>query len=162
MATHTMKLENPSIADQMFSDLSPTLSQALEDAAFTTTYHSGSVLFAEGQSPRGIFLLRHGRVKLSVRNREGKLSILRIAHAGEILGMSEAVSAAVSDRSHEATAETHGTCEVSFIRQSDFQRLMRVHPELTRWVAQQLSYDYDVVGPHFLRLNAVVDNFTFC
>src|SRR5215470_10922832 len=115
MAIPTVNVDSLPEAGHMFSGLPPAVSQALEDAAFTTTYPSGSVLFTEGQSPRGIYLLRHGRVKLSVRNRDGKLSILRIAQAGEVLGMSAAVSGAVSDRSCDATAETQGTCEVSFI-----------------------------------------------
>ncbi|HXZ80257.1 MAG TPA: cyclic nucleotide-binding domain-containing protein [Terriglobales bacterium] len=162
MAPQVINLDDPPAANQMFADLPAAVSRALENAASTATYPSGTVLFDEGQSPRGIYLVRRGRVKLSVRNRDGNVSILRIAHAGEVLGLSAAVAAAVTDRGCQATAQTQGDCQVSFIRQSDLLRLMRIYSELTRWVAQQLGRDYDVVGPQFLRLNAVIHNFTLC
>ncbi|HMK30873.1 MAG TPA: Crp/Fnr family transcriptional regulator [Terriglobales bacterium] len=139
MAAHAIKVGSVSSIDQLFPDLTPAVSAALEEAAFTTAYPSGAVLFVEEQSSRGVFIVRRGRVKLSVSGSDGKVLILRIAEAGELLG----VSAAVSARGYEATAETQGPCEVSFIRQNDLQRLMRIHKELPLWVAQQLSRDYD-------------------
>ncbi|HXZ81787.1 MAG TPA: Crp/Fnr family transcriptional regulator [Terriglobales bacterium] len=139
MAAHAIKVNAVPQSGQMFPELPSEISQALDEVAFTTTYPSGAVLFVEEQAPRGIFIVRRGRVKLSVSGSDGKVLILRIAEPGELLG----VSAAVSARGYEATAETQGPCEVSFIRQADLQRLMRVHRELPLWVAQQLSRDYD-------------------
>jgi len=139
MPAHAIKLSSVSAQEQIFPDLSPAVSQALKEVAFTITYPSGAVLFLEGQGPRGIFIVRRGRVKLSVSGSNGKVLILRIAESDDILG----VSAAVSARGYEATAETQGPCDISFIRQSDFQRLMRIHHELPLLVAQQLSRDYD-------------------
>ena len=45
-------------ADKMFCDFPPAVADALEQEAITTTYPTGAVLFAEGQAPRGIFIVR--------------------------------------------------------------------------------------------------------
>ena len=50
------------------------------------------MLFVEGQAPRGIFVLCKGRVKLSICSTDGKTLILKIAEAGEVLGLSASVS----------------------------------------------------------------------
>jgi CRP/FNR family transcriptional regulator, cyclic AMP receptor protein len=125
-------------ADKTFCDFSPALADALEEAALTTTYPTGAVLFAEAQAPRGIFIVRRGRVKLSICGSDGRTLILRIVEAGWPLG----VAAVISGRAYEATAETQEPCEISFIRQSDLLRLMRLHGELALWMTQHVSSDY--------------------
>src|SRR6185312_6379209 len=62
----------------------------------------GESLFTEGQNPKCVFIVRSGRVKLTVSSREGKTAILRIAGPGEILGLSAAMSSAPHETSAEA------------------------------------------------------------
>ena len=52
------------------------------------------------------------------------------------------VAAVVSGRQYEATAETQEPAEISFVRQTDLLRLMRIHGELALWVTQHISQDY--------------------
>jgi CRP/FNR family cyclic AMP-dependent transcriptional regulator len=125
-------------ADKTFCDLPPAVADALEQEALTTTYPTGAVLFAEGQAPRGVFIVRRGRVKLSVCGSDGRTLILRIVDAGHPLG----VAAVVSGRQYEATAETQEPSEISFLRPSDLLRLMRQHGEFALWVTQHISADY--------------------
>jgi CRP/FNR family transcriptional regulator len=125
-------------AIKTLGDFPPSLADALEQEAITTTYPAGAVLFAEGQAPRGVFIVRGGRVKLSICGSDGRTLILRIVEAGCPLG----VAAVVSGRPYEATAETQEPCEVSFLRQCDLLRLMRLHGELALWVTQHISQDY--------------------
>jgi CRP/FNR family cyclic AMP-dependent transcriptional regulator len=124
--------------DKTFCDFPPAVAEALEQDALTTSYPTGAVLFAEGQSPRGVFIVRRGRVKLSVCGSDGRTLILRIADVGCPLG----VAAVVSGRQYEATAETQEPAEISFLRQSDLLRLMRQHGEFALWVTQNISADY--------------------
>jgi CRP/FNR family cyclic AMP-dependent transcriptional regulator len=124
--------------DKTFCDLSPAVVDALELEALTTTYPTGAVLFAEGQAPRGVFIVRRGRVKLSICGSDGRTLILRIVEAGGALG----VAAVVAGYKYEATAETQEPCEISFLRQSDLLRLMRLYGELALWVTQHISQDY--------------------
>jgi CRP/FNR family transcriptional regulator, cyclic AMP receptor protein len=124
--------------DKTFCDLPPAVADALEQEALTTSYPTGAVLFAEGQAPRGVFIVRRGRVKLSICGSDGRTLILRIVDAGCPMG----VAAVVSGRHYEATAETQEPSEISFLRPIDLLRLMRVHGELALWVTQHISEDY--------------------
>jgi|ERR1700723_711840 CRP/FNR family transcriptional regulator, cyclic AMP receptor protein len=125
-------------ADKTFGDLSQASVDALEQAVVTTSYPTAALLFAEAQSPRGVYIIRRGRVKLSLCGSDGRTLILRIADVGCPLG----VAAAVSGRPYEATAETQEPCEISFLRPADLSRLMRQHGELGLWVTQHISRDY--------------------
>jgi CRP/FNR family transcriptional regulator len=134
-------LDNPqklAPEDKTFCDLSPAVVDALELESLTTTYPTGAVLFAEGQAPRGVFIVRRGRVKLSICGSDGRTLILRIVEAGGPMG----VAAVVAGYKYEATAETQEPCEISFLRQSDLLRLMRQYGELALWVTQHISQDY--------------------
>jgi CRP/FNR family transcriptional regulator, cyclic AMP receptor protein len=139
MGTHIVNnAEKLAPADKTFCDLPPAVADALEQEALTTTYPTGAVLFAEGQAPRGVFIVRRGRVKLFICGSDGRTLILRIVDAGCPLG----VAAVVSRRQYEATAETQEPCEISFLRHSDLLRLMRLQGELALWVTQHISEDY--------------------
>lgn len=124
---------------ETLGNLPPTEADALEQAALTTTYPTGAVLFAEAQSPRGVFIVLRGRVKLSVCGSDGRTLILRMAEAGDLLG----AASVMSGRAYEATAETQEPSEVSFVRQSDLLKLMRQHGEIALWVTQHVSHDYN-------------------
>jgi CRP/FNR family transcriptional regulator, cyclic AMP receptor protein len=139
MATHIVNNVQKNLTiDKTFSDLPATVASAIEQEALTTTYPTGAVLFAEGQAPRGVFIVRRGRVKLSICGSDGRTLILRIVDSGCPMG----VASAVSGRQYEATAETQEPSEISFIRQSDLLRLMRQHGEIALWVTQHISQDY--------------------
>lgn len=139
MATHIVNhVQKPAAAGKSFGDFPPAVAEALEQEALTITYPAGAVLFAEGQAPRGVFIVRRGRVKLSICGSDGRTLILRMVDPGSPLG----VAAAVSGRQYEATAETQEPSEVSFLRQTDLLRLMRQHGEIALWVTQHISQDY--------------------
>ena len=139
MATHIVNtLQKPAAADKTFCDLPPAIAEILENEAITTTYPTGAVLFAEGQAARGVFIVRRGRVKLSICGSDGRTLILRMVETGCPLG----VASVVSGRPYEATAETQEPSEISFLRHSDLLRLMRLHGEIALWVTQHISQDY--------------------
>ncbi len=122
----------------LLSGLSRPEVAAFEAIQVTTTYPPGSVLFVEGEVPRGVFVLSSGRVKLSIGSASGKIMILRIAKPGEILGLHAVVSNAV----FQATAQTLEPCRVSFVRGNEFLRFLREHPKASFEAARQLSASY--------------------
>ena len=126
-------------ADKIFCNLPTQTVQALEAIKYTTAYPKGAVLFVEGQAPRGVFILCRGRVKLSICSSDGKTLILKIAEAGEVLGL----SASVSSKPYELTAETLDPCQVNFVKREDFLRFLREHNEVCLKVAEQLSEKYN-------------------
>ncbi len=125
--------------ERLFCDLPASALQAFESIKYATAYPKGAVLFVEGQAPRGIFVLCKGRVKLSICATDGKTLIVKIAEPGEVLGL----SATVSGKPYELTAETIDPCQVNFVKREDFLRFLRDHSEACFKVAEQLSEKYN-------------------
>lgn len=123
---------------QWFCGLSTESLRSLGDASHLITYPSGALLFVEGQSPRGAFVLCAGKVKLSTTSREGKVLILRIAEAGEALGL----SAVISGEPFELTAETTGPCQVNFIERDALLERIGKNGELGLRSSQALSREF--------------------
>jgi CRP/FNR family transcriptional regulator len=123
---------------QFFSHLSAEELRELEEMEYDSNYPPNAVLFMEKDLPRGIFILREGRIKLSICSSDGKKLILRVADAGELLDM----TAAISGMPYEMTAETLHSCKVSFIRREDFLRFLVAHPDVYQSVARELSRNY--------------------
>ena len=126
-------------SDRIFCDLATPALQSFEAIKYATAYPKGAVLFVEGQAPRGIFVLCKGRVKLSICATDGKTLILKIAEPGEVLGL----SATVSGKPYELTAETIDPCQVNFVKREDFLRFLREHADACFRVAEQLSDKYN-------------------
>ncbi len=97
----------------------------------------GSVLFEEGAAPTGVFLLRAGRVKLSVSSRKGKTVLLQVASPGEFLGL----GAVLAGRPYEMTAQTVSPAEVVFAPREEFIRFLRERPPVCLEVIRLLSYE---------------------
>jgi CRP/FNR family transcriptional regulator len=98
-------------------------------------YPAGTVLFEEGEPPKGIFLLCTGAVKLSMGSPADDRTITRVAHAGEILGLSSAISA----EPHETTAQTLVSSELLFVNRKDFLQYVHEHTTACWQVVLQLS-----------------------
>jgi CRP/FNR family cyclic AMP-dependent transcriptional regulator len=121
-----------------FCHLGATAVKDFDAIKSTSTYPKGALLFVEKQDARGVFVLCEGEVKLSISSSEGKTLIMRIARAGELLGL----VAAMAGTSYEVTAETIHPCQVAFVRKEDFQRYLANHPEATKNVFSQMSTQY--------------------
>lgn len=121
-----------------FCQLPPTTIKDFDAIKSSTIYPKGALLFMEKQDPRGVFVLCEGEVKLSISSSEGKTLIMRVAKAGEILGL----MAALSGGPYEATAETLHPCQIAFVRREDFQRFVAKHPEASQGVVRQMGVQY--------------------
>jgi CRP/FNR family cyclic AMP-dependent transcriptional regulator len=104
-----------------------------------------AVIFIEGQTPHGIFMLCQGQAKLSTTSRDGKTLILRIAQAGDVLGL----HATVTGKPHEVTVETTQACQLNFVSREDLLLFLKGHSDACLQAAQHISRDcqsaYDVV-----------------
>jgi len=125
-------------AEGFFCDLPEEALRAVEAIEDTGVYPKDALLFVEGQSPRGIFVLCEGRVKLSTCSSEGKTLILGVAKPGDVLGL----SATVSGQPCEVTAEVLEPCQVNFVKREDFLRFLQEHGQACLRVAQHLSHYY--------------------
>jgi CRP/FNR family transcriptional regulator, cyclic AMP receptor protein len=108
------------LSDRIFCDPPPSALQTFENIKFATAYPPGAVLFVEGQMPRGIFVICKGSV-LSINSSSGRTVIVKLAEAAEVLGL----SATISGKPYEVTAETIDPCQVNFVKREDFLEFLK-------------------------------------
>jgi CRP/FNR family transcriptional regulator len=99
--------------------------ESLSAITSAAVYPKGVTLFVEGQSPRGVFVLCSGRVKLSTSSADGRTLILRISESGDVLGL----PATVTGKPYELTAEVIEPTQANFMARDDFLRFLRDHGE---------------------------------
>ncbi len=124
--------------ERLFCNMSSNSVNALETIKFTGVYPKGSLLFVEGEMPRGIFILCSGRAKLTTSSSEGKTLIVKIAEPGEVLG----ASATILGKPYEVSAETIEPAQLNFIKRDDFLKFLTTNAEACMHTAQQLSEKY--------------------
>ena len=128
-------------SDRIFCDLPGPALRAFEKIKYTTSYPEGAVLFVEYQEPRGIYIVCRGSVKLSASAANGRTMIVKLAEAGEVLGL----GATISGRPYEMTAVTLDPCQISFVKREDFLRFLKDDVQVCLRVAEQLSEKYYMV-----------------
>ena len=127
------RLRTPSF----FCDLAPDAIEDFNRIKHAAVFPEHTVVLVEGQSPCGIFVLCQGRAKLSTTSREGKTLIVRIAEAGEVLGL----HAVVTGGRYELTVETMQPCQLDFVGREDFLRFLKTHPLASLHATQHLARD---------------------
>ncbi|MEO8379475.1 MAG: cyclic nucleotide-binding domain-containing protein [Acidobacteriota bacterium] len=95
---------------------------------------AGETLFHEGESPRGVYVLHSGTVKLFFEGRKGAKA-LREAQAGQMLGL----SCLVTQRAHDCTATAAEPCEIAFIGRDDLMHALDGSPAVWFGVLHELS-----------------------
>lgn len=98
---------------------------------------AGKLLYRESESPTGVYVLLSGEVDLLFSSRSGQAKPLRIAEAGQILGL----SCVVSGRMHDCSATARTACVTGFIAKDKFLSLLDENPSLWFSVLQMLSTD---------------------
>ena len=126
------------VRDGFFCRFSAPVMRAVDMISHHTVMPEGALLFVEGQTSRGIFILCSGKVKLSTTSKEGKVLILKQAETGEVLGL----SAAISGTDYEMTAETASACQLNFIGRQDFMKILQNESEVGMHAALWLSREF--------------------
>jgi CRP/FNR family transcriptional regulator, cyclic AMP receptor protein len=98
-------------------DLRSLLSQiCASNTRNRTRFHDrGIVLFAEGDPVRGVYVLKTGSAAVSVSSSEGRVVILRLAHAGEVLGL----NCVLSNSFYGTTVKTLAPCYIDFMSRAE-------------------------------------------
>jgi len=104
---------------------------------------AGTILFNEGDQPRGIYLIHSGTIELLMRARNGDWKQIRAASASDILGL----ESVVSRRTHDATARAITPCDLGFIERESFLRVLDESPAIwfsvLRLLSQGVNTSYD-------------------
>ena len=131
-------LSCPVREEHIFCNLPMQAMQKLNDIKSTAVYPKSTMLFIEGQQPRGVFVLCTGKAKLYTSSREGKTIITKLSHGGDVLGL----NATISNRPYEVTAEMTEAGQANFITRDSLLHFMREFGEVAVRVAEQLSKNY--------------------
>src|SRR5438132_54375 len=115
-----------------------------EPVALGKLYPRNAVLFSEGDTARGAYVLRTGGAKISISSADGKKLIMRIARPGDVLGL----YAGLTGRPFEATAEMVEGGRIDFISRTDLLNLM----------GRQQSFSSDLVEMFSRQFSELVDN----
>ena len=86
-----------------------------------TLHGRGRVLFAEGEHARGVYILRTGRAAVSISSSEGRVVLLRMAQAGDVLGL----NSVLRNCSYDTTVKTLEPCRTDFISRAELVELMQ-------------------------------------
>jgi len=120
-----------------FCGLGPEALAAFNRIKHAAVFPGHAVVQVEGQNPWGIFVLCQGRAKLSTTSREGKTLIVRIAEAGEVLGL----HAVITNAPYELTVETMQPCQLNFVGREDTIRFLKDHADASLHATQHLARD---------------------
>jgi CRP/FNR family cyclic AMP-dependent transcriptional regulator len=131
--------EHAYLKSEFFTQLSEPARADLASLIFPSAYPAHSTLFAETQPASGIVVVLEGEVRLSINSSDGRRLSFRIAKAGEVLGL----SATVSGKPYEMTAETLYPAKVAHVTQQAFLHFLARHPEAYQTVARQMIGTYN-------------------
>jgi CRP/FNR family transcriptional regulator, cyclic AMP receptor protein len=110
----------------------------LEVNSIPMEYRRGNILFREGDECSAVFVLCSGRVKVSATSREGRTFILRIAGAGDVLGMGSALQGG----DYEVTAEAIEPTLARVLRTKFFKQMIQEFGDAGLGAARALAGDY--------------------
>ena len=139
-ASRLAVVENGAKKDSLsdfYEGLSVGACTALQKIEHIASFPAGAIIFMEGQPARGVYVLRHGRVKLLTTNSDGRTLILKIAKPGEALGL----NSVITGKPYDLTAEILQPAELAFIPRADFFRCITEHGDACMHFASLLSRD---------------------
>lgn len=125
-------------SNKFFCQLPPKTLRDFDEITVGNLYPKGALLFGEGQSPRGVYILCQGRLKLSMTSRVGRSLILGIMEAGEVLGL----NAVISNTPYGVTAEVLEPCQAKFVRKEDFLKFIEYDDQVRLNVLEHISRHY--------------------
>jgi CRP/FNR family transcriptional regulator len=110
-------------ADRKEADLHGLLREihAAKISNLNSVHLRGTILFAEGETSRGVYMLRSGRATVSISSSEGRVVMLRVAQAGDVLGL----NSVLQNAPYDTTVKTLELCRTDFISRADLMDLVQ-------------------------------------
>jgi CRP/FNR family transcriptional regulator, cyclic AMP receptor protein len=128
----------PNASKHPFCNLNETSRSFLDANSIPMEYRRGNILFRQGDESSAVFVVCSGRVKVSATSSEGRTLILRIAAAGDVLGM----GAALHGDEYEVTAEAIEPSQVRVLRTRFFKQMLQEYGDASLGAAHALAKDY--------------------
>jgi CRP-like cAMP-binding protein len=101
---------------------------------FNRTYPRGTMLFAEGETGKELFVIQKGSVKI-VRVVDNKEVLLAMLKAGDIFGE----MALLEEKPRSAGAVAHEDCHILVVNKSNFKVIIATQPQLVAKITTLLA-----------------------
>lgn len=101
---------------------------------------AGKIIYREGTNPKGIYILKKGKVKIYQTNQDSRKQIMYIYTKGEIFGYRPILCNQV----HPVTAAALEDCSYDFIPRDFFMDCLRHSNELCSVLLVSLSHEFSV------------------
>lgn len=111
----------------LFSDLTDAELEVISRRVATEQYKKGAPIFREGESTRGIYLVKNGRVEISKNTPDGWKQTLAILADNHIFGE---LSIIEDKTKHGADATAIDDTDVFWIKTDDFKALEKSDPAM--------------------------------
>jgi CRP-like cAMP-binding protein len=113
----------------------PVLIQGLEKQSTPISCSEDLVLFRQGDAPIGLYILKSGKVTLTMSSLDGKEIVSTKAAAGSLLGL----PGLIGNEPYTLTAIALTGAQLAFVARDSFTALMRTDPLLALKVLQVLA-----------------------
>jgi len=121
----------------LFSALADRIVGELETKLVMSEPRSGSVLYRQNEKTKGVFVLFRGRIRLSALVAGDRTALLKIASAGDVLGL----AAVLSSHSQITNAEVLTPSLIGFLRSEDITSAVQNYPEFAQALAHHLAVE---------------------
>lgn len=119
----------------LFADLTERELEMLAARALSRQYQHGEIIFSEGDSCEGLYVVQSGNVKIFNTSAGGREQVLHIEEAGNSL----AELPVFDGGSYPASTCAVGPCTLLFISKKDFRALCLERPEVSLKVLKAVS-----------------------
>lgn len=104
----------------------PELLQVLEGHSSAIACGGDRVLFSQGDTPTGVFILSKGKATLNMTSPSSEEVVVVEVGSGSLLGL----PGLIGNVSYSLTAVAHTGAEVRFVSRDEFTSLMQTDPRL--------------------------------
>lgn len=134
----------------LFADLTEAELDILAERALSRNYEPGEMVFFEGDSCEGLYVLQSGNVKIFNTSASGREQVLHIERAGNSL----AELPVFDGGDYPASAAAVDSCTLLFISKKDFRTFCLERPEVSLKVLK-------VVSARLRTLVAIIEELSF-
>lgn len=104
----------------------------------------GKELFQEGSYPKGVYILKRGKVKIYQRTQNGSEQIVYIYTPGEMFGYRPLLCKG----KHPTSAQTLEECGIYVLSKEDFLHVLTKSTRLSTILLRNLSHEFTVLVNH--------------
>jgi CRP/FNR family transcriptional regulator len=105
----------------VFKNLDPDTISLMNAQKNLLKLKKGAIIFQQGESPKGVYCIHKGKIKICRLNVEGKNQIIRLAGEGEIIGY----TSLINNSKYSSTAIVSDESLVCYLPQSVFNSMLK-------------------------------------